>query len=494
MSDASVATALRSPHRLVVVEAPGGCGKTYQGAVYAREVGAAIAPGRLLILAHTHAACDVFAERTAGSAARVEVRTIDSLAADIAAAYPPKGGVGDLDFAATARWAAQALVQVPFVAEALARRYPVVICDEHQDASADQHAMVLALHGAGARLRVFGDPMQLIYAAGRGADLAADLARWTALVTAADQFERLDTPHRWRDGHEALGRWVLGARAALQAGQPLDLRRDRPAAVRVIAADNISPASLGFQLDAPSRRLVDPVMRRQAGLLILSPHRKTGQAIRAAFGRSFPIWEGHTRSALDDLVAAIEGSADVVALGEALIGFCQAVCTGFSDSAFADRLRAEIAGGCAGRARGKPALIQSLARRLVDQPDHRGVGRALTDLAGLIKSDSAFAGVHIDYPSEFWEASRLADHADLADGRAQVAVRRRHVRRAPPARAISTVHKAKGLEFENVLLLPCDAKTFREKDRRLLYVALSRATRSLTLVVSPNAPSPLITI
>ncbi len=112
----------------------------------------------------------------------------------------------------------------------------------------------------------------------------------------------------------------------------------------------------------------------------------------------------------------------------------------------------------------------------------------------MIRSDPAFASVHIDYPCEFWEASRLAEHADLADGRAQLAARRTHLRGAPPARAISTVHKAKGLEFENVLLLPCDAKTFREKDRRLLYVALSRATRSLTLVVSPNAPSRLIAI
>jgi DNA helicase-2/ATP-dependent DNA helicase PcrA len=378
MSDATVAAALRSPHRLVVVEAPAGCGKTYQGAVYASEVSAAIAPGRLLILAHTHAACDVFAERTARSGARVEVRTIDSLAADIAGAYPPASGVSRFDFAATARWAAEVLVQVPFVAEALARRYPVVICDEHQDANSDQHALVMALHGAGAQVRVFGDPMQLIYAAGRGADLVVDLARWTALVKAADQFERLDTPHRWRDGHEELGRWVLGARTALQAGRPLNLRQDRPPSVRVIAADNVSRASLGFQLDAPSRRLVDPVMRRQDGLLVLSPHRKTGQAIRAAFGRSFPIWEGQTRSALDDLVGNVEGAVNAVALGEAVIGFCQTVCTGFSNSAFADRLRAEIADGCTAKARGKPALIQGLARRLVDQPDHRGVGRLLS--------------------------------------------------------------------------------------------------------------------
>ena len=61
MSDASVANALRSNARLVVIEAPAGCGKTYQGAEYARDVAPLIGRGRLLILTHTHAACDVFA-------------------------------------------------------------------------------------------------------------------------------------------------------------------------------------------------------------------------------------------------------------------------------------------------------------------------------------------------------------------------------------------------------------------------------------------------
>ena len=38
MGDVSVAATLRSSARLVVVEAPGGCGKTFQGASYARDI------------------------------------------------------------------------------------------------------------------------------------------------------------------------------------------------------------------------------------------------------------------------------------------------------------------------------------------------------------------------------------------------------------------------------------------------------------------------
>jgi DNA helicase-2/ATP-dependent DNA helicase PcrA len=86
MSDESVHTALRSDAPLVLVEAPAGCGKTHQGADYARDV-AADRSNRLLILTHTHAACSVFAERTRGSGGHVEIRTIDSLIAHIATAY-----------------------------------------------------------------------------------------------------------------------------------------------------------------------------------------------------------------------------------------------------------------------------------------------------------------------------------------------------------------------------------------------------------------------
>jgi len=66
----------------------------------------------------------------------------------------------------------------------------------------------------------------------------------------------------------------------------------------------------------------------------------------------------------------------------------------------------------------------------------------------------------------------------------------------PPEKAISTIHKAKGLECNSVIVMPCDARTFPDKPdaRCLLYVALSRAKSRLLLVVSRNSPSPLLTV
>src|SRR6202042_1829727 len=64
VSDTSVASALRSKARLVIVEAPAGCGKTHQGADYAGEAAGQTGHGRVLILAHNHPGCDVFPRRT----------------------------------------------------------------------------------------------------------------------------------------------------------------------------------------------------------------------------------------------------------------------------------------------------------------------------------------------------------------------------------------------------------------------------------------------
>ena len=498
MADAAVAAALRSTAKLVVVEAPGGCGKTFQGAAFAADVSPTLDAGRLLILTHTHAACGVFGARTKGLS-RLEIRTIDSLIGQIAEAYPEPGLIAGAlpDYDRNSHWAAGLLKRRPFIADMLARRYPIVVCDEHQDASAEQHAVIESLHGAGARVRAFFDPMQRIYGAGLGAGSIeaqdqADENRLAAFRAAADVAESLDVPHRWTGGGEELGDWILESRASLAASGSLRLTGKLPRGLKVVFADNIAQRKLSFHLNDRDRRPLDPAFKGVQPLLILSHYKDTVQAIRAFLGRSMPIWEGHTRSALPGLVQSLTTCDDAAAVAKAAVAFVQGVCTGFSDSQFATRFRDEVASRCAKPARGKPALIQLLARRIVEQPDHVGVGAFLQDLQRATKFQPEFASVHIDYPREFWEAVRLRAATDPLASLAEQSRQNAHTRRLPPLRAVSTIHKAKGLEAPNVMIMPCDGTTFREKDRRLLYVAISRASRNLTIVVSRSNPSPII--
>lgn len=510
MSDASVAASLRSSGGLVVIEAPGGCGKTFQACAYASELASTDGKDRVLVLAHTHAACDVFASRIAGSR-RVEVRTIDSLIVQITSAYHRSldlpndtaewaRQLGSRGYKELAERAARLVSSSPMVAQALARRYPIVICDEHQDASADQHTIVMAMHNAGSALRVFADPMQHIGKVSPSVRIA-DARRWKDLIAQAEKYDELDYPHRWEKlGHKKLGQWVLNAREALKAGGKIDLRSGRPPELSIVYADNLAlpaAARTTYFVGKEERKQIGDLTRPGFSLLILSAHNDTVRALRPFFGRRIPVWEGHTRDALVTLTNAIGAcKGDCVGVARALVAFLESITIGFTATDYSKAFMAEVVDRCTARGRLKPARLQELARLILAEPDHRGVAKALARLAELARTDRAFGKIKLDHPREYREAIALDNFDNCSDGLAEIARRRTYSRPMPAQQALSTVHKAKGLERPHVVVIPCDRDHFADTPggRCLLYVAISRATESLTLVVPPSAPSPLLLI
>ena len=506
MSDNSVRAALRSDLPLVVVEAPAGCGKTYQGADYAREI-ATNGFNRPLILTHTHAACSMFAARTKDVGPRIEIRTIDSVIAHIASAYHAGLGLpadiaawvrqrGEYGYAELGVKVADLLTGHPMIAASLAQRHPVVIFDEHQDSSGDQHAVAMALLSQKARVRVFGDPMQKIFREkiAAGAHPAYD---WTALTGQAQAFEKLDVPRRWDTGCPELGRWTLKAHAALADGGTVDLRTGLPPSVTVVFAENQAQKILDYRLSRDDRSLIDAFEKADSSLLILTRYNDTARSFRGFFNRRIPLWEGHTRPALETLVGALNaGHGNPGALAAAVVRFLASVGKGFSPSAFGNAFQQEAKDGCTKKRSGKGAALQELARFVVKEPDHRGVAKMLHRLSEMAAADPAFVGVETDCHREFWDAVRLGEFETADAGLAEITHRRAYSHPHPPQKAISTIYKAKGLECDAVIVMPCDAKTFPNKldARCLLYVALSRAKRRLLLVVSPSSPSPLLIV
>jgi hypothetical protein len=508
MSDQSVRAALRSTSSLVVIEAPAGCGKTHQGAEYAEELVGGMVKERLLVLTHTHSACSVFSHRTTGyNRKRMDVRTIDSFIGGIASAYHLGLGLpsdtatwvrqqGDDGHAQLAVRVSALLRSRPIIAASLAARHPFVICDEHQDSSGDQHAVVMAMLTQGARLRLFADPMQKIF---KDTLLpgSSPAFNWAAITQQADAFEQLDTPHRWTDGCMQLGQWTLKAREILRAGGSIDLRSGLPPSIVVHIRENESPKYFGYQLTGDARREIDGYVKSQSSLLVLSRYNDTTRALRAHFDRRIALWEGHTRTALEKLVDSMRANTgNASAIAKALAAFLETVCKGFSSSAFGDRFQQEVTQGCTRQSHGRPASIQILARYLVIEPDHRGVEKVLSKLAEFIKTNGHFSDIKIDCHQEFWDAVHLGRFETVDLGLTEITHHRTFSRPKPHEKSISTIHKAKGLECERVLLLPCDAKTFPNKPdaRCLLYVALTRAKSRLVLVVSRSNPSPLFII
>ncbi|NTE37588.1 UvrD-helicase domain-containing protein [Agrobacterium tumefaciens] len=243
--DEDVFSLLCSEQGLVVIEAPAGCGKTYQGARYAAKAAGTLSAGRVLILTHTHAARSVFADRTRGESNRVEIRTIDSFLTEIASMYhraldlPADVGSWAREqnaYDIVAARCSRLLEHAVSVSRAAATHYPIIVCDEHQDASADQHAAVMALHRAGSKIRFLGDPMQIIYG-GRGNGTRLALERWKQLTTLGG-FGKLAVPHRWKEGSPDLGKWVLDARETLSDGRAISLAGALPRGLTVLHASN----------------------------------------------------------------------------------------------------------------------------------------------------------------------------------------------------------------------------------------------------------------
>ena len=145
-------------------------------------------------------------------------------------------------------------------------------------------------------------------------------------------------------------------------------------------------------------------------------------------------------------------------------------------------------------ASGKPANIQAVARCLLDNPSHTGVSDALAKINALAKdAATGFDTVKIDHSSELRDAVRIGQFAGPDEGFAEVSCMRSYSHPSPPKKVLSSIHKAKGLECDNAMLMACDKAQFTSTlyARSKMYVALRRAKKSLTLVVSTSNPSPL---
>jgi DNA helicase-2/ATP-dependent DNA helicase PcrA len=230
-------------------------------------------------------------------------------------------------------------------------------------------------------------------------------------------------------------------------------------------------------------------------MMILASRNSLVEALNAFWGRRIPIWEGHTRDALATLVNVMQDkSGDAAALATGLLSFVGEVAVGFSASSHGNRLIQEVEEGCTRGTTGKPANIQAMARQIVTDPSHIGVAAALSTMWDLIeRRDAGFNDVKIDRRVEFRDAIRLGQFKDADEGFAEIARKRSYARPSPPDRVLSSIHKAKGLECDNAMIMACDKTQFSGTlyARCKMYVALSRARKSLTLVIPSTNPSPV---
>ena len=108
------------------------------------------------------------------------------------------------------------LQRYPMIVASMAQRHRVVICDEHQDSSGEQHSIVMALQLKGQGCEYSAIPCRRY--SGKERASAHVPCDWDELTRKAQAFEQLDFPHRWTRGCPQLGQWTLAARTALKTG------------------------------------------------------------------------------------------------------------------------------------------------------------------------------------------------------------------------------------------------------------------------------------
>lgn len=482
---------LHSEAPVVMIEAAGGCGKTTKAAKYAGEAAERLTSGKVLLLSHTHAACGEFQRKCAALGRKIDVETCDSFFLKAIGAYAQPLGLPSpieshlgrpadgIPFSALSEKAVELFRRAPTVARAVAAHYPVIVLDEHQDASVHQHEAVRLLREIGnAHLRIFGDPMQAIHP---GNDNG--YVDWDALWAAADDRGLLEEPHRWAGAPE-LGEWIMASRAALKAGNPVVLR-DAPACVWTVSHNALAGRERFRDMPTASREVHAFLNGAPDSAAVLAFLGNMAKSSAQAGGWRAPLNEGAQLDELEVLIQGLEAQAgNAQGLAGAFLDFLAVIGVGLTAD-LSDGLRGRL-GAVINRDRAGRNQIAWLGclEPIYASPDHRGVAVAMR-----MVRDTLPPGYTIRFADHVWALCGF-DRTD--DPRAfRSALGRIRRRRKWPSQMVSTIHKAKGLDFDHVLLCPVDRHQYPDDvlGGRLLYVALSRAKRSIRLVLASDAPT-----
>jgi DNA helicase-2/ATP-dependent DNA helicase PcrA len=514
---------------MVLVLGGAGTGKTTVALRTARAALDAVSEPwqRVLFLTFSRTAVAQIAARASGALAgareRIDVATFHGFAYRLLRDFGRYAGMGtqlpELESKAQAKLfgrdharldydqlvpAARSLLASKQLRDLIARRWPVVICDEFQDTSSSQWALLSEL-GERARLILLGDPHQMIYSTfvpGVGLERLADAH------TKADRVIQLEpTSHR-------------------------DPTGTVPALADAVRRRDFGHNAVGHA-HATGRLRVHPGVRDGDLLDVIQSELS---AARAQGARSFGIF-GHSNvgvAGLGQLLADAEIAHVLVGLpeaqGEALVALAVLVGFGMGEKSVQD-VRVALATFLTASSRGRQApalaldlvnqrpLPSELTRRLIAFQAH--LRDAADDgLASLAEAAAnGWSNLGITAGDRPWRqaaapfvarARQLTRTLSLSEGerfqlleRAVAEMRRGALiedqSQRLPAVQLMNFHQTKGREADVVLLIYRDGDYLAhwnatepyEDASRVLYVSLTRARRTVVVVLPPE-PHPLV--
>lgn len=437
------------------VVAPAGHGKT--------EIIANVAAlgQRALILTHTHAGVHAIRarlKRLGVPRAQVAVDTIAGWSMRYARAFPgtAKSPTGMPENAA--EWnqlycGVRSALNVAAVRAVVAASYDRVLIDEYQDCNGLQHELAAELARIVPTL-IFGDPMQGIF------EFAGATLSWNAEIHPLFPCAgTLETPHRWAGKNSELGQWIAETREKLLKGERIDLADPRI---------TFRQSNSAFDLNA----LFEGIDDKEGSFAAIHCRKNICYRLAKAAGGGYQAIEEIAAHRLREFANLWDSAND----GE---GRLRAINSLLEDS-FLNKPPANSV-----KVDQKDADLEAIWQNIEPNLDVENGAKAAAQIMSLRRKHSCWK----PFRSELWhDAERAA--TEVADGRADsmdkaVANVRQRVSvsgRKLPKRTVSTPLLLKGLEFDHVIIP--DASHFANEQSaqaKLFYVAISRATRSLTI-------------
>lgn len=456
------------------LEMPAGSGKTH---LLASAVAAAAADGnRSLILTHTNAGIDALKRRLKSfgvSSSCYHIDTITGWAFSLVRAYSDIAGVSVPE---TPDWTdsnvyidgATRVAQARAIQGVHAASFSYFFVDEYQDCNTRQHALIVAISASVPATIVLGDRLQGIF--GFGGETLVD---WETHVFPNYPLTEVPCyPHRWKDCNPELGDWLLAIRPSLVEGATLDFSTVTVPGVGWVQASSTAVSDVAYGL------------KSAGGSVVLLDKWAPDVALHASrLGGAYSVMEDiQGKFMIGELEHLPDSSDHLLALW--LAEFAKKCAIGLAglDAPVRGRLAANQSITHYSRQGLEPVL------RALDELRANPSFESLCDTADVIRSCN---GVRI-YRWEAWRdtleaISNCVDSGDTPKeelGRVRDRLRRRG--RGQQLRIASRTLLVKGLEYDHVIV----ANLGKMKDPNNLYVALSRARRSITVV----GASPRITL
>jgi len=287
-----------------------------------------------------------------------------------------------------------------------------------------------------------------------------------------DELPRLSKPHRWTGKNPALGDWLLTVRRSLEAGKPVDLRQAPKGCVSFVKLPDDSQQHVNKQREI----CISAKCPENETLLAIHSWEPQCHNIARQTGGKFRSQETIECDDLFSAAGAFDQAPDGRALAKAVFDFGCLCLTKIK--ADLEHTAARIFDG-RGLQGGRQYRHQDQLSALTEIVKEGSLSSVRKALMALERTPGAVRARH-ELFHEMLRALREREtggHTCLEEAAIRTRDLTRRTGRSPGRYVISRTLLIKGLEFDHVIILDVNSL-----DRKNLYVALTRASRSLVLL------------